>query len=75
MRNVAHDIMWTPENLAALPTLCVGQADDLKVETDTTRVWLSRCSPEDGAYDEVTVERLNSKGQWVTAWTRPFTED
>jgi hypothetical protein len=47
------------------PTLCTGQADNLKVETSTTRVWLSRCSVEDGEpYDnKITVERLRN-GRW-----------
>ena len=33
---------YTIKELEALETLCVSQADDLKVETDTERVWLCR---------------------------------
>lgn len=52
--------------LEALPTLCVGQADSLKIESDTERVWLSRCGIEDGEpWDhKVTVERLIA-GSWI----------
>jgi hypothetical protein len=48
-----------------LPTLCTGQADDLKIDTGRMRVWLSRCSVEDGEpYDnKITVERLRN-GRW-----------
>ena len=57
---------FTLQELERMPTLCVGQADDLKVEEDGVRVWLSRCSVEDGEpYDnKVTVEK------WVNLrWT------
>ena len=58
---------FTAEELRQKPTLCVGQADDLKVEIDTERVWLSRCTVEDGEpYDnKVTVETLKD-GKWIT---------
>lgn len=61
---------YTLEELESLPTLSVGQADDLKVDTGNTRVWLSRCSVEDGEpYDnKVTVERL-AEGRWVEVET------
>tara|TARA_R110002051_G_scaffold183184_1_gene252769 strand:+ start:52 stop:243 length:192 start_codon:yes stop_codon:yes gene_type:complete len=36
----------TLEYLEALPTLCTGQADDLKIEADGVRIWLGRV--EDG---------------------------
>lgn len=44
--------------LAALPTLSVGQADSLKIDTATVRVWLARVGPADGAdpAEAVTVE-------------------
>lgn len=50
--------------LNKLPTL-----NDLKLETATTRVWLSRLTIEDGMpyNNQVTVETYNSKtGAWVT---------
>lgn len=54
------------QDLADKPTLSVGQADNLKIDTGQTRYWLSRCGVEDGlAYDNmVTVERLIN-GRWV----------
>jgi hypothetical protein len=59
------------EELEALPTLAQGQADDLKIESDTERVWLSRCTVEDGEpwNNKVTVERKFG-GSWieVEAW-------
>lgn len=59
---------YTLKELKALPTLSTGQADSLKIETANTRVWLSRCTVEDGEpYDnKVTVEKLR-KGRWETA--------
>jgi len=33
---------YTAEELEAMETLCTGQADDLKIETDAERVWLCR---------------------------------
>lgn len=58
--------MYTLAELEAMPTVCVGQADDLKVETEDTRVWLSCCGIEDGEpFDnKVTIEELVN-GQWV----------
>lgn len=50
-----------------MPTLTVGQADDLKIETEDFRIWLSRCSVADGEpYDnKVTVEMYDAhEGKW-----------
>lgn len=60
--------MYTLKELEGLPTLCTGQAEDLKLETANIRVWLSRCKKEDGEpYDnKVTVEQYID-GRWVTA--------
>ena len=54
--------------LEALETLSVAQADDLKVDEGSTRIWLSRCGLEDGAeYDNmVTVEKYNGQ-RWDVA--------
>ncbi len=48
------------------PTLSTGQADDLKYDNGTTRVWLSRCGVEDGEPypNKLTVETL-SNGKWI----------
>ena len=53
-------------DLEALPTLCEGQADSLKLEDDRFRVWLSRCTTADGEPwdNKVTVECLIA-GTWV----------
>ena len=69
----------TLEYLKSLPTLHQGQTDDLKIERDYTRVWLSRLTIEDGQpYDnQVTVEKFRevTKGGkyqgwiWVTDYT------
>lgn len=58
--------MWNLADLEALPTLSVGQTDDLKVDRGNRRVWLSRMTVADGMpYDnQVTVEILD-RGRWV----------
>ena len=63
---------YTARDLVDLPTLSVGQADNLKVDDGTERVWLSRCGKADGMpYDnQITVERLRD-GRWVTVSTYP----
>lgn len=59
--------LWTLDELEALPTLCVGQADDLKYDDGIYRVWLCRCGVDDGMpFDhQVTVEKQNG-GRWTT---------
>jgi len=64
---------YTLKQLQALPTRYVGQAADLKMETEVTRVtrvWLSRCSVEDGEpyNNKVTVQELTDNG-WVIKQT------
>lgn len=65
---------WNYERLSALPTLAVGQIDDLKYEgthnSTDYRVWLSRCGIEDGETWEHTgsLEILND-GKWTIAMT------
>jgi hypothetical protein len=56
--------------LEALPTLAVGQADDLKIDDGETRIWLSRCGVEDGEpyANKFTVEKLIN-GRWVETKT------
>lgn len=62
----------TADDLRDLPTLAVGQADDLKLAGDGYQVWLSRCTVADGEpYDnKITVEQLVN-GRWVTIDTYP----
>ena len=67
---------YTAQELEALPTLSTGQADDLKVEGEDDRgryrVWLSRCTVEDGELfnNAVTVERFDGD-RWYNAETYP----
>jgi hypothetical protein len=64
--------MYSLTELNALPTLCVGQADDLKVETANMRVWLSRCTVEDGEpfNNRVSIES-NVNDRWIVTCSYP----
>ncbi len=59
--------MLTAEELRGMPTLSTSQADDLKIETDRTRIWLSRCGIEDGEKfdNKITIEMIVD-GNWET---------
>jgi len=59
---------FTAAQLKKLPTLSTGQADSLKIETPTLRVWLSRCTIEDGepCNNKISIEQLVN-GRWVTS--------
>jgi hypothetical protein len=59
-----YDVSLT--DLEALPVLTQGQADDLKIDGDRFRVWLSRCSEEDGEpwNNRVSVE-MYVGGSWI----------
>jgi hypothetical protein len=65
---------FTLEELEAMPTLCVGQAADLKVESDEgdgIRIWLSRCGVADGEpyENKVSVEKyVNLRWQEVSTY-------
>lgn len=68
--NMTH---YTPDVLRTMPTLCVGQADDLKFEITTEygrrlRYWLSRLGVDDGmpCNDLVTVEAYHRDEGWRT---------
>lgn len=56
---------YTYEQLNVLPTLCVGQADDLKIEGDGRRVWLSRVehTVTEETWDPTGGE--DGRGEWV----------
>ena len=60
-------MMYTLKQLQSMPTITQGHFDDLKVETENTKVWLSRMTVEDGMpyNNQVTIENL-IKGNWVT---------
>lgn len=55
---------YTSEELAGLPTLAIGQADDLKVDDGENRWWLARCESGDGETRRVHHEQL-VHGCWV----------
>ena len=63
---------YTKEELKAMPTIHSGQYDNLKIETPTKRVWLSRMTVADGMpyNNQVTVEKLIN-GCWVTVEEYP----
>ena len=63
---VAPGEVYSLSELEALPTLTVGQADDLKIDSGTTRIWLSRCTVEDGepCDNKVTIEEYVD-GRWI----------
>jgi CDGSH-type Zn-finger protein len=55
---------YTLDELEALPTLAVGQADNLKIDNgDGLRVWLCRCGVEDGMpyNNQVTIEEYDGE--------------
>lgn len=51
-------ITYTLAQLKAMPTLFVSHTDDLKVDTQSERVWLSRMTRADGMpyNNQVTIE-------------------
>ena len=59
--------MLTLRKLESLPTLKQGHTDDLKLESATSRVWLSRLTKEDGMpYNNQVTEESFINGKWVT---------
>jgi len=40
-------------------TLCTSQADDLKFDNGTIRIWVSRVN-----FQQISAERLSTLGQW-----------
>lgn len=58
------------DELESLPTLAVGQADDLKIDKPgILRVWISRTGMPDGEHCDrhVTVENFDPvSGRWFT---------
>lgn len=62
--------MYKLKELETLPTLCTAQADDLKVETDTKRIWLSRCGVADGMpYDNQVSVEVYKGNRWEVVET------
>lgn len=48
--------------LEALPTLCVGQAEDLKIETALCRIWESRVNPGQFHIEIYTYDETSNPG-------------
>jgi hypothetical protein len=71
-KDVFKDKRYTAKELEVLPTLSVGQTDDLKIDTGDTRIWLARTKIEDGEpyNNRVTVEKLIG-GNWVAVEEYP----
>lgn len=66
-RKALPHLNYTFRQLESMPTLSQSQADDLKIDEDGVRVWLSRMDESDGApyHSEVTVEVLSKDtGKW-----------
>ena len=63
---------FTTEELEDMETLSQGHFDNLKVNTKDVKVWLSRCTVEDGEpyNNKVTVENLID-GRWIIVDTYP----
>lgn len=54
---------YSVEDLAAMPTISQGQADDLKYQHLNVRWWLARCGEEDGQEYPIMVE-IEVMGRW-----------
>lgn len=63
---------YTLKELQAMETISQGHFSNLKIETENTRVWLSRMTVEDGAEanNMVTIEKLID-GRWETVEEYP----
>ena len=68
MKEIEGQLVFTIGELKALPTLCVGQTDDLKFDNGEIRVWVSRCGLADFELDPISVECLID-GCWVNITT------
>ena len=57
--------IFSLEELESMPTLCISQSDDLKVDNGAFRFWLCRCGVDDGMESDniVTVEKFIN-GYW-----------
>ena len=67
-RRIIGHKRYTFKELDDMPTIHSGQYDNMKIDTGTTRVWLSRMSVEDGMpYNNQVVVEILEAGRWVTA--------
>lgn len=57
----------TLSQINAMPTIEEGHTEDLKYESKSIRIWLSRMKKEDGMpYDNQVIVEKAIKGQWET---------
>lgn len=63
MSDMTHLEQYDVDDLARLPTLSQGQAEDLRVDEGGVRWWLSRVGPEDGQDYPIGVE-VCVRGRW-----------
>lgn len=65
---------YTTAELAELPTLFSAHFDDLKVDTGTERIWLTRMTPEDGAQYQIHHEEYKNSEWMASRSYAPFLE-
>lgn len=68
LRFVPRQFQW--QDLVNLPTISAGHTGDLKIDTGTSRVWVSRMTIADGETQPVQVEKLIA-GRWVDVTQSP----
>lgn len=58
---------WTRDQLLAMPTIRSNQSEDLKVESETERIWVSRLTKRDGAAvsNRIIVQHRLKNGEWA----------
>jgi hypothetical protein len=65
-RNPTQITIRNPGQLAEYPTLAQGHCADLRIDTGTTRVWVSRMGIQDGETRPLQVEVYKpDAGRWV----------
>lgn len=66
MDNFCGEYELSLDELEKLPTISEGYTCDLKIESDTERIWLARTGILDGEpfNNKVTIERLID-GRWI----------
>lgn len=62
---------YSKAHLRSLPTLVQSYVDDLKMETETERIWISRLTKADGVSEDnkITVEKRGR--DYDVGWVKP----
>lgn len=63
-------MIFTYQEIEAMSTLHQGHFANLKYDDGRYRIWLSRCSIEDGEFDPIQVEEFKD-GCWVDVTRGP----